>query len=170
MLIQLSDNDLAQMPPMLCNELLQWLQVKQSKVFSPLTAVKETPEQLALKIDRPQPQSSVRLVKPTQTALPDAHVRLSQLFDMGLFSQNSQIRVRLKREKAQQIGYAYITTGIQISPSGTIVHNGEEFDKPSPLATSINGGSVNGWDYIEIKQNGQWICLGELRKVWRKAA
>ncbi|PSB54398.1 hypothetical protein C7B77_18270 [Chamaesiphon polymorphus CCALA 037] len=89
---------------------------------------------------------------------------------MGLFTQNSQIRVRLKREKAQQVGYAYITTGIQISPSGTIVHNREEFDKPSPLATSINGGAVNGWEYIEIKQNGQWICLGELRKIWRSAA
>ncbi|WP_219892192.1 hypothetical protein [Chamaesiphon polymorphus] len=170
MLIQLSDNDLAQMPPKLCSELLQWLQAKQSKVFPPLTAVKETPEQLALKIDRPQPHSSVRLIKPTQAATPDAHVRLSQLFDMGLFTQNSQIRVRLKREKAQQVGYAYITTGIQISPSGTIVHNREEFDKPSPLATSINGGAVNGWEYIEIKQNGQWICLGELRKIWRSAA
>jgi hypothetical protein len=168
MLIQLTDRDLAQMPQRLCNDLLQWLQVKQSNVFPPLTAVQETPEHLTLKIDRPQ--TSVRLVKNTQSSTPDAHVRLSQLFDMGLFSQNSQIRVRLKREKTQQIGYGYITTGIQVSPTGAIVYGGEEFDKPSPLASKINGGGTNGWDYIEIKQKGEWICLGELRKVWRRAA
>ncbi|BAZ07927.1 hypothetical protein [Calothrix sp. NIES-3974] len=43
----------------------------------------------------------------------------------------------------------------------------EEFDKPSPLAAKVNGGAANGWEYIEVKKNDQWIRLEELRQIWR---
>ncbi|PMB02181.1 hypothetical protein CEN49_26220 [Fischerella thermalis CCMEE 5273] len=47
------------------------------------------------------------------------------------------------------------------------VYKGEEFDKPSPLAAKVNGGAANGWEYIEVKKNDQWIRLEELRQIWR---
>lgn len=41
--------------------------------------------------------------------------------------------------------------GLEISPTGTITYQGEDFDKPSPLAAKFNGGAANGWEYIEVK-------------------
>lgn len=57
--------------------------------------------------------------------------------------------------------------GLEISVKGTIFYQDEEFDKPSPLAKKINSSDVNGWEYIEVKKNNQWIRLEELRKIWR---
>jgi hypothetical protein len=87
---------------------------------------------------------------------------------MGLISEKTQIRVRLKQDRVNQLGYGYVTN-IRISSTGTVIHENEEFDKPSTLAKKLNDSSVNGWEYIEIKQNGQWVCLDELRKIWRNA-
>jgi hypothetical protein len=160
MIIQLTDNDLEKMPPTLCNELLQWLQSMQGKTAQqPLSrcTAEKIPQQLALKIDASMPEQPI----PNQS-----HVRMSQLFDQGLLTESSQVRIRLKRETAKQLGYPYLT-GIQVSPKGTLVYEGEEFEKPSPLAAKVNDGGVNGWEYIEIKRDGQWICLDELRKIWR---
>ncbi|OKH11310.1 hypothetical protein NIES592_22150 [Fischerella major NIES-592] len=56
--------------------------------------------------------------------------------------------------------------GLEISAKGTIFYKGEEFDKPSPLAAKV-GGAANGWEYIEVKKNDQWIRLEELRQIWR---
>ncbi|RDH47173.1 hypothetical protein CA946_21940 [Fischerella thermalis 111/344/542] len=63
---------------------------------------------------------------------------------------------------AKKLQRDYIN-GLEISVKGTIVYNGEEFDKPSPLAAKING-----WEYIEVKKDDKWVRLEELRKIWRK--
>lgn len=38
-----------------------------------------------------------------------------------------------------------------------------------PLAAKFNGGAVNGWEYIEVKKDNQWIRLEELRHIWRSS-
>ncbi|NMG19325.1 hypothetical protein DP116_07585 [Brasilonema bromeliae SPC951] len=76
------------------------------------------------------------------------------------------VRVKLKREEAKKRSRDYINN-LEISVKGTIVYNGEEFEKPSPLAAKVNGGAANGWEYIEVKKDNQWICLDTLRKIWR---
>ncbi len=190
MLIQLTNRDLDQMPTPLCTDLLRWLQGQlpgtnpQTIPSSMLTPA--MPEQLNLEINLPMavqthsPRHNLlslsQVARDNETqhvSLTDlrghAHVKISQLFDMGLVAQATQLRVRLKRDKADQRGYNYVTTGIQVSSRGTVIYNEEEFNKPSPLAAKINGSSVNGWKYIQIKRNGRWVSLDELRKVWRNA-
>lgn len=157
MIIQLTENDLKQMPPTLCTELLQWLQPEQARPAEPPDLQMDTSTTSTL--DNP-----VLLHSEDHT-----HVRIPQLFDMGLLVESTQVRIRLKRDRAKQLGYSYVTTSIQISSCGTLVYEGEEFDKPSPLAKKVNGGDVNGWEYVEIKRDGQWICLDELRTIWRSA-
>lgn len=160
MIIQLTDNDLQEMPSELCSELLKWLQPKQPRDDQmPISqaVMEKVPEQLILEVN-----GSV-LDYPT----PDySRVRVSQLFDMGLIEENSQVHIWLKRNKARQLAHSYVMS-IQISSQGTLTYEGEKFDKPSPLAAKVNGGAINGWEYIEIKRHGQWICLNELRKIWR---
>ncbi|MGL5080697.1 MAG: hypothetical protein ACRC8A_04355 [Microcoleaceae cyanobacterium] len=165
MIIQLTDQDLQKMPTALCNELLKWLQAPQSRIIQRPT----------LEINPPMPndsefiQSSKIEQIDSENSGNHSHVRMSQLFDKGLLTKSTQVRVRLKRDNANHLGYSYVTSGIQISPKGTIIYDGEEFDKSSPLAAKVNGSPVNGWEYIEIKRDGQWICLDELRKIWRSA-
>jgi uncharacterized membrane protein len=78
------------------------------------------------------------------------------------------VRIRLKREIAKIMHCNYVNN-LEISSKGTIVYKSEEFDKPSPLAVKVNGSNaVNGWHYIEVKNNGKWDSLEELRKNWRK--
>ncbi|KJH69559.1 hypothetical protein UH38_23090 [Aliterella atlantica CENA595] len=76
------------------------------------------------------------------------------------------VRVKLKRDLAKKLGREYINS-LEISSTGTIVCDGQEFDKPSPLTGKINGSSCNGWEYIEIKKDGCWVRLEELRAIWR---
>lgn len=95
------------------------------------------------------------------------HVRLTQLLDAGITKRGMSVRIKLKRDLAKKRGREYINS-LEISATGTIVHDGQEFDKPSPLAAKINGSSCNGWEYIEIKKDGCWVRLEELRAIWRK--
>ncbi|PMB45488.1 hypothetical protein CEN41_08040 [Fischerella thermalis CCMEE 5330] len=67
---------------------------------------------------------------------------------------------------AKKLQRDYIN-GLEISAKGTIFYKGEEFDKPSPLAVKVYGPGANGWEYIEVKKNDQWIRLEELRQIWR---
>jgi hypothetical protein len=185
--IQLTDQDLAQMPPELCSDLMGWLQTKQSRLMEQATTSSSTAvtaEQLNLEValsvadskkwrrlsKLPQSVHSIQTQEFSGDSFDSSHIRLSQLFDMGLLTESTQIRIRLKRVNANQLGYSYLATGIQISPRGTVIFDGEEFDKPSPLASKVNGSAANGWAYIEIKRNGQWVCLNELRKIWRNVS
>ena len=95
------------------------------------------------------------------------HIKLTQLLDAGITKRGMSVRVKLKRDLAKKIGREYINS-LQISVKGTIVYDSQEFDKPRPLAGKINGSSCNGWEYIEVKKDGSWVRLEELRQIWRK--
>lgn len=89
------------------------------------------------------------------------------LLDAEITKRGRSVRVKLKRDLAKKLGREYINN-LEISPTGTIVYDGQGFDKPSPLAGKINGSSCNSWEYIEIKKDGCWVRLEELRAIWRK--
>lgn len=74
--------------------------------------------------------------------------------------------IKLKHKVTKEMSCEYITN-LEISTKGTMLYKGEEFDKPSPLVVAINCSTGNGWQYIEVKKSGQWICLDKLRKIWR---
>lgn len=190
MLIQLNDSDLAQMPPTLCTAQLNWLQTRQPKSnrrfehqqakqlensrqleLNVNTSAQETTEQISRSTVKLVTPSSFNFSQQTHDAqIDNSHVKISQLFDAGIITEGTPIRVKLKREVAKKLGRGYITNGLKISPKGTLMYNKEEFDKPSPLAEKVNGSSANGWEYVEAKKNGQWVCLDELRKIWRVAS
>lgn len=160
--IHLTDSDISQMPEpgrtLFLNWLPQHLNAKSLKSH-PATAC-QPPRQLELLASQ-----QVRDCTSTETT-DRSHVRLTQLFDAGITQYGMPVRVRLKRALAKKLGRDYID-GIEVSANGTIVYKGQEFDKPSPLAETVNSGSLNGWEYIEVKKDC-WICLDELRTIWRK--
>jgi hypothetical protein len=157
--IHLSDRDIAQMPESLRNEFLDWL-----------------PESLKTKNLRldpvPVPQHDETVIPNHESQIPEensdnTHVRLTQLFDAGITKRGMPVRVKLKRKVAKKLSREYVNN-LEISATGTIVYNEQEHDKPSPLAAKINGSAANGWEYVEVKKNDQWVCLDELRQIWRK--
>lgn len=157
--IHLNDRDISQMPERLRTAFLDWL-----------------PEYLKTKNWQSEPSNSEVFAKqldlnfesqPPEEKTDNTHVKLTQLLDAGITRRGMPARVKLKREVAKKFGRDYINS-LEISATGTIVYNGQEFDKPSPLATKINSGAANGWEYIEVKKNNQWIRLEELREIWRK--
>ncbi|WP_256678199.1 hypothetical protein [Fischerella major] len=87
---------------------------------------------------------------------------LGRLWRKGFARNQKAIEFQSLRGITQ---YFYLY-GLEISAKGTIFYKGEEFDKPSPLAAKV-GGAANGWEYIEVKKNDQWIRLEELRQIWR---
>ncbi|MEG4071445.1 hypothetical protein QUA30_02095 [Microcoleus sp. Pol14C2] len=166
--IHLNDSDISQMPELLRTSFLEWLPKR-------LNINPSQPDRTAV----PQ-QSSKPETLPTQLTLDlalasqisdekadNSHVKLTQLFDAGITKRGMPVRVRLKRDLAKKLGRDYIN-GLKISVTGTILYDGQDFDKASPLAEKVNRSSANGWEYIEIKKNDQWICLNELRETWRK--
>lgn len=183
MQIQLSDTDIKKMPSFLRSELLVWLSHSSLKTAQRLIrdASAENSEQLTLDMNGQgvsQVSSSAGGLIAPSSRLPGsskvnqkkaAYVRLTQLFDAGITSAGIPVRVRLLKEKEKRLGYRYVTANIEISPMGTIIYRGEEFHKPSPLAAQINGSAVNGWDYIEVQKQGNWVSLNKLRKVWKQA-
>ncbi len=159
------------MPPNLATGLLNWLQYQRLRpVTLSQSSIAGTTEQLKLQlvdVAKPQNRSSALELKriPKHT-----HILLSQLLEVGITEPGMAVRVRLKADVAKKTGYRYFTKNLKISDKGTVIFNGQEFNKPSPLAESINGSSANGWEYVEVKKNGQWVCLDELRQIWRKAS
>jgi hypothetical protein len=150
MLIQLNDGDLAKMPRELYEDLLKWLQSVNS---CSLTGVKDQPQDVHSAIHQEENGGM-------------SHVRLSQLLDAGITKSGMQVRVRLMRKQAKAAGRDYLN-GLTISSRGTVFHDGQEFDKPSPLAAKLNGGAANGWEYIEVKKDNDWIRLDNLRQQIR---
>ncbi len=171
--IQLSDKDIQKMPYSLKSELLVWLgrsSLQSARSLIDIPADKGKPKQLALAIK----DSDFRQISSSAVGSSESnnekftHVRLRQLFDAGITAPRMPVRVRLLKTKEKQLGYRYATASLEVSPTGTIFYQDEEFHKPSPLAKKVNGRGVNGWEYIEVYKNGNWISLDELRKIWRK--
>jgi hypothetical protein len=171
MLIQLTDNDLAKMPTMLRESFLGWLQSLNSG---------SNPAELEQKEDYRTTSDSLESVESSNGASNSddfraeqrgkkdrSHVRLSQLFDEGLTRAGMSVRVRLTRDRAKEIGRDYLNS-LTISATGTIFHEGQEFDKVSPLAGKLNGCTLNGWEYLEVKKDGEWIAFDVLRRQLRQ--
>jgi hypothetical protein len=171
MLIQLTDSDLAKMPTTLCENFLEWLQSMNSlSSFTQTTGDQQaaiTTLNDVVKLEQPGCSELERNFCIDNEG-DRFHVRLSELFDAGLTRSGMPLRVRFKRRNAKDTGRDYLNN-LAISPRGTVVYNGEEFDKPSPLATKLNGSPVNGWEYVEVKKDGEWVRLDELRQRIRQA-
>ncbi|MEO1387149.1 MAG: hypothetical protein AAFV85_07200 [Cyanobacteria bacterium J06634_6] len=165
MQIQLNDTDLKRMPTPLRVSLLSWLEDGSLSNMHSMNSklsdqAKDVQCQLGLAVE-----TSLASVPQAR----DSHVRLTQLFDAGITFPDMSVRIKLTKSLEEQLGYKYVTSGLAISSRGTVVYEGKEFDKPSPLAKTIVGSPVNGWDYVELQKNGRWICLSELRRIWRSA-
>ncbi|NJR39361.1 MAG: hypothetical protein HC781_11760 [Leptolyngbyaceae cyanobacterium CSU_1_4] len=172
MLIQLTDSDLSKMPNVLRKDLLGWLQ--SMDLDSSLLAQQGDLSLMVMDIAKMEYSNDLDLENHLAFELEDqdksdcSQIRLSQLFDGGLTRSGMLVRVRLKRERAKKIGRDYINS-LTISPRGTVAYGGEEFDKPSPLATKLNGSPANGWEYLEVKREGEWMRLEILRQQLRQA-
>lgn len=166
--IHLNDSDISQMPEQLRTWFLDWLPKR-------LNAKPSQPNREPIRLHSSEPETqpiqlTLDLEPPNQTSeekVDNSHVRLSQLFDAGITKRGMSVRVKLKQEIAKKLGRDYINS-LEISAAGTIIFDGQEFDKPSPLATKVNGSPCNGWVYIEVKKKNEWVCLDELREIWRK--
>lgn len=165
--ISLTEDDLSQMPHTLRASLIHWQTSKMAAVgqtnvrrSSPKFKEKETVNQLSLQLE---PKNQV-----PQSESNHAHVTLTQLYDAGVTKRGMAIRVKLKQEQARQLHRDYINS-LEISEKGTIIYDGNEFNKLSPLAKKVNGSPVNGWDYVEAKIDGHWVPLEHLRQIWRQS-
>jgi hypothetical protein len=176
--IELSVEDLRRMPQALSANLLDWLKYERLKVnpssrqSSPLKE-KQITLSLSDPITKKQPPVSKSVTSKQPSVSEDirsehSHIRFSELFDAGITRPGMSLRVRLKRSQAREFGRDYLN-GLAISSRGTVVYEGEEFNKPSPLATKLNGSSVNGWEYLEVKREGEWVRLEILRQQMRRA-
>ncbi|MBW4651683.1 MAG: hypothetical protein KME20_01280 [Kaiparowitsia implicata GSE-PSE-MK54-09C] len=135
MLLQLSDSDLAQMPPNLSSALVRWLQDGQFKSAIPSQSrkpqLKTDIEQLALTLvdlekTKQTSKSFSKSVISDQDSVPreklasHCHIRLTQLFAAGITKSGMPIRVRLKQELAKKRGHDYVTKGLSISSKGRV--------------------------------------------------
>lgn len=156
--IHLNDKDINSMPEPLRTSFLDWVLDKgqSNSCSTPILSVHKRASAQQLILEFP---SRVRKED-------NSRVKLTQLFDAGMTKSGMLVRVRLKRKLADKLGRKYINN-LEISDEGTIIYNGEEFDQPSPLAKKINEGESNGWEYVEVKRNHEWVCLDELRQTWR---
>lgn len=154
--IYLTTQDICQMPEpgktWFLNWLPEYLKVKSQKSNQAPFSEGLTSEQLNLDLETKE--------KPDRS-----HIRLTQLFDAGITKPKMSVRVKLTRDRSKQLGREYVN-GLEISSKGTVMYQGAEFNKVSPLATAVNGTSntLNGWEYVEVKKNGQWTSLDDLRK------
>lgn len=172
MLIQLTDSDLSKMPATLYEEFLGWIQSMNLDSFTQVRSHQYDSGLEATKVVVPGSSEQEELDLyigsnvDSQNGKDSSHILLSQLLDAGITRSGMSVRIRLKRNLAKEIGRDYLN-GLTVSPKGTVFYDGKEFDKPSPLASKLNSGSVNGWEYIEIKKDDRWIRLDSLRQLVR---
>lgn len=164
--IELTGDDLRRMPSTLSAALVNWLQYQGLKTRPPSKPLYQSDtEQLPLTPVTPEERTQKLYFSSNH-----AHVRLSQLFDAGFTKTGMAVRVRLKQEVAKERGHHYVTKGLDISSKGTVIYNGQEFDKPSPLAKQVNGSAVNGWEYVEVMTGGGgfvWMSFVKLGETHR---
>jgi hypothetical protein len=103
---------------------------------------------------------------PSNKSRHQQRIKLSELLDAGLISPKMPVRVRLRREIADELGRIYIN-GMVVSRNGCVVYNEIEYERPSPLAMAVNQDrTANGWEYVEVKtRKGDWVRLEELRSL-----
>jgi hypothetical protein len=171
MLIQLTDNDLAKMPTILRENFLGWLQSLNSGFSSTQLEQREDTRTTSDRLELVKSSSASGNDNVTRAEQQDkkdrSHIRLSQLFDEGLTRTGMSVRVRLTQDRAKEVGRDYLNS-LTISATGTIFHEGQEFDKVSPLAGKLNGCTLNGWEYLEVKKDGEWIKFDSLRQQLRQ--
>lgn len=164
--IYLSDEFIAQMPELrriwLLNYYSECLKTESSlleevRVCQQPSESKTLPMQLVLNLESQTKQEKAN----------HSHITFDDLCDAGITKPGMSLRVRLTRDMAKKLDRKYIN-GLEISQKGTVFYDGQEFHKPSPLAKKVNGSPCNGWEYIEIKKDGQWTWLDKLRELWRK--
>lgn len=154
--ISLTEDDLSQMPSALRTSLLHWISAnQQTSVCRHHSNTKKAVKQLSL---LPKPENQVPEL---ETSHP--RVTLTQLYDAGITKQGMPIRVRLKRDRAKELGRSYVNS-LEIASTGKIFFQGHKFNIPSRLATKVNGSSANGWYYVEVKVDEHWVRLEQLRK------
>ncbi|WP_373540351.1 hypothetical protein [Chamaesiphon sp.] len=158
------------MPPALRHEFLGWMQsASTSCSLVELQQVDEdrTPSDLVDLAESSKVSRNDVLKGEGQDKRDRSHVRLSQLFDEGLTRAGMSVRVRLTQDRAKEVGRDYLNS-LTISATGTIFHEGQVFDKVSPLAGKLNGCTLNGWEYLEVKKDGEWIKFDTLRRQLRQ--
>lgn len=165
MQITFTHDELKQMPHQLSHELITWMNQKNQGQNKPqssrISNVKTSQAPLLQLLDEKTEQKHTRQRKS------QPHIPLTKLFDAGLISVKMPVRVRLTSKMAKKTGRDFIN-GMEISSTGKINYNSKEFNKPSPLADEINNTSLNGWDYVQVKKNNQWIFLKELRETYKQ--
>jgi hypothetical protein len=171
MFIQLTDSDLSKMPATLCEDFLGWLHSMNLGSFSTIESQRQIPDLEAMKLielrfENQESDMPAESNADDQNRKDNTHVLLSQLLDAGITRSGMSVRIRLKRGLAKNVGRDYLN-GMTISPKGSVLYDGKEFDKPSPLASQLNSGSVNGWEYIEVKKEDGWVRLDSLRQLVR---
>ncbi|MCA6597913.1 MAG: hypothetical protein IM539_16855 [Pseudanabaena sp. M046S1SP1A06QC] len=145
------------MPVNLQTDLKRWLRNRQPQNLPNASrkTVKPSVGQLAIDFNPPSNKSRHQ-----------QRIKLSELLDAGLISPKMPVRVRLRREIADELGRIYIN-GMVVSRNGCVVYNEIEYERPSPLAMAVNQDrTANGWEYVEVKtRKGDWVRLEELRSL-----
>lgn len=163
--VYLDEQDINQMPEPGRTWFLNWLpgllrsrssQSDSKFGFLQVKQPTETANQLTLNLETQKQWKSIGV----------SQVTIVHLFDAGILKAGMPVRVRLKRNLEKSLGHSYVD-GLQISSTGTVLFQGKAFNKPSPLATEVNRSPSGGWEYVEVKKNGQWMRLDELREIWR---
>lgn len=157
MSVYLSHKEIECMPVNLQTDLKRWLRNRQPQNLPNVNrkTVKPSAGQLAIDFNPPSNKSRHQ-----------QRIKLSELLDAGLISPKMCVRVRLRREIADELSRDYIN-GMVVSSNGCVVYNGIEYERPSPLAMAVNQDrTANGWEYVEVKtRKGNWVRLEELRSL-----
>ncbi|HEY9796587.1 MAG TPA: hypothetical protein V6D30_13170 [Leptolyngbyaceae cyanobacterium] len=164
--ISLTEDDLSQMPSALRTSLLHWQMTKMSAIGqTPVHRHPSQPKEATIQLSLlTEPENQVPEPETKHT-----HVALTQLYDAGITKPGMFIRVRLKKDIARKRGRSYFDN-LRISDRGTIIYEGNEFNKPRPLVAKINGTSAPGWDYVEAKVDEVWVRLEQLRQSLRQTS
>lgn len=157
MSIYLSQQEIEHMPVTLKSDLKHWLKSRQ-----PQQSLK--PNSKA--VGSPSGQLTLDFNKAACKSRHQQRIKLSELLDAGLIFPKMSVRVRLRREIADELSRDYINSMV-VSSNGCVVYNGIEYERPSPLAMAVNQDrTANGWEYVEVKtRKGNWVRLEELRSL-----
>jgi len=157
MSVYLSHKEIECMPVNLQTDLKRWLCNRQPQNLPNVSrkTVKPSVGQLTINFNPPSNKSRHQ-----------QRIKLSELLDAGLIFAKMSVRVRLRREIADECRRDYVN-GMVVSSKGCVSYEGKEYERPSPLAMAVNQErTANGWEYVEVKtRKGNWVRLEELREL-----